>query len=151
MDLELSPEQRALQEELRAYFAAMMTPSCCTRSRAARAAGRCTAWRSKQMGRDGWLGISWPKEYGGQGRSPHRAVHLRRRDPARGFPLPFLTLNTIGPTLMQVRQRGADGSDFLPRILAGEMSLLRRLLRAGRGHRPRVAEDQAPCATATSG
>jgi len=36
-------EEESLRAELRAYFATIMT-------------------------RDGWLGIGWPEEYGGQGR-----------------------------------------------------------------------------------
>jgi len=29
---------------------------------------------SRLMGRDGWIGVGWPKEYGGQGRSPSEQV-----------------------------------------------------------------------------
>src|SRR5919204_3528631 len=29
---------------------------------------------SKLMGRDGWIGVGWPKEFGGQGRSPTEQI-----------------------------------------------------------------------------
>ena len=32
----------------------------------------------RQLGADGWLGISWPREYGGQGRTRDRAVAVLR-------------------------------------------------------------------------
>ena len=49
------------------------------------------------MGADGWLGVGWPKEYGGQRTSaPVEQLiffeELRRAE----APLPFVTLNTVG-------------------------------------------------------
>ncbi len=72
------------------------------------------------MGRDGWLGVGWPKEYGGQGRTALEQLIWFDEARRSGAPLPFVTLNTVGPTLM------ASGSDaqkqrFLPAILAGEV------------------------------
>jgi alkylation response protein AidB-like acyl-CoA dehydrogenase len=71
------------------------------------------------MGADGWLGIGWPKEYGGQGRTPIEQMIFADEVQSVGFPLPFLTLNTVGPTIMKF---GSDAirDDFLPRILAGD-------------------------------
>jgi acyl-CoA dehydrogenase len=72
------------------------------------------------MGRDGWLGIGWPKEYGGQGRTPVEQFLFSDEVQRAGFPLPFLTLNTVGPTLMHF---GTDAQrrEFLPKILRGEL------------------------------
>ena len=52
-----------------------------------------------------------------------------------GAPVPMLTINTVGPTIMQF---GTDEQKdfFLPKILRGRDPLLHRLQRAGRGHRP---------------
>jgi acyl-CoA dehydrogenase len=71
------------------------------------------------MGADGWLGIGWPKEYGGQARTPIEQMIFSDEVQSAGYPLPFLTLNTVGPTIMKY---GSDAirNDFLPRILAGE-------------------------------
>ena len=64
------------------------TPGCSrprsrTSCRTARASVPSPGGVWKQMAADGWVGIGWPKEYGGQGRTPDRAVHLLRRVDAR--------------------------------------------------------------------
>src|SRR5258708_1680634 len=55
---------------------------------------------TKRMGNDGWLGVGWPVEYGGQGRPIQDQYvffdELRRP----GLLFPFVTINTVGPTLM---------------------------------------------------
>jgi alkylation response protein AidB-like acyl-CoA dehydrogenase len=74
----------------------------------------------RRMGRDGLLGVSWPKQYGGQERAAVDQFIFADEVQAAGFPLPFLTLNTIGPTL---RKYGTEEQKqhFLPKILAGEL------------------------------
>jgi alkylation response protein AidB-like acyl-CoA dehydrogenase len=72
------------------------------------------------MGADGMLGIGWPKEYGGQGRpATDQFIFFDEAQRAQA-PLPFVTLNTVGPTLIEY---GTDEQKafFLPRILAGEI------------------------------
>jgi alkylation response protein AidB-like acyl-CoA dehydrogenase len=119
MDVDLSSEQRELQQHLRGYFADLMTPELGREIQGSEGGGPLYRQTLKRMGADGWLGIGWPKEYGGQGRTPIEQMIFADEVQRVGFPLPFLTLNTVGPTLM------AFGSDeirreFLPRILAGE-------------------------------
>src|SRR5215831_13302308 len=74
----------------------------------------------RQMGSDGWLGIGWPKEYGGQGRTPAEQFIFYDEAQRAGVPMPLVTLNTVGPTLMRF---GNDDQKayFLPQILAGEV------------------------------
>src|SRR5687767_13578673 len=74
---------------------------------------------ARKMGADGWLGIGWPREYGGQDRSPIEQLIFFDEAARAGAPVPLLTINTVGPTIMRFgtdeqRQR------FLPGILAGE-------------------------------
>jgi alkylation response protein AidB-like acyl-CoA dehydrogenase len=121
MELEFTPEQRRFRDQLRAYFAEMMTDSL-TREVDGGFEGGGPEFRQamKRMGRDGLLGLNWPKELGGQGRSAIEQFIFADEIQAIGFPLPFLTLNTIGPIL------GKYGSEsqrrfFLPGILAGEL------------------------------
>lgn len=121
MHVDLSPEQRALQAELRAYFAKMMTPELVQEISGGEGGGPLYQKALKQMGRDGWLGIGWPKEYGGQGRSPIEQFIFSDEVQRAGFPLPFLTLNTVGPTLMQFGTEG-QRREFLPKILRGELA-----------------------------
>jgi alkylation response protein AidB-like acyl-CoA dehydrogenase len=117
--LDLSPEQRALRDELRTYFADLV------RARAAadlddEVMGE--GWKAtiRQMGRDGWLGIGWPREYGGQGRGPIEQLIFLEEAGRAGAPIPLVTLNTVGPTIAQF---GTDEQKqrFLPSILSGEI------------------------------
>ena len=62
----------------------------------------------KQMGRDGLLGISWPKQYGGQERSRRRAVHLRRRGPGGRLSASLPDAEHRRADAARVRHRGAE-------------------------------------------
>ena len=53
------------------------------------------------MGADGWLGVGWPKEYGGQGRGHVEQFMFFDESMRAGAPVPMLTINTVGPTIMQ--------------------------------------------------
>jgi alkylation response protein AidB-like acyl-CoA dehydrogenase len=119
MYVDLSPEQRALKTELRAYFAEMMTRELQDEIRGSEGGGPLYRKALRKMGADGWLGIGWPVEYGGQGRTPIEQMIFADEVQRVGFPLPFLTLNTVGPTLMRFGSDEIRG-EFLPRILAGE-------------------------------
>ncbi len=122
MYIDLTPELRALRDELRTYFAKLMSPELVAELTAGGEGGGPQFRKAmKKMGRDGWLGIGWPKEYGGQGRTPLEQFLFADEVQRVGFPLPFLTLNTVGPTLMAY---GTDEqrAEFLPRILGGELN-----------------------------
>jgi len=120
MYIDYTPEQRALRDELRVYFAGMMTPELQAEITGAEGGGPLYRKALRQMGKDGWLGVGWPKQYGGQGRSPIEQFIFSDEVQRAGFPLPFLTLNTVGPTIME---NGTEEQkrEFLPRILAGEL------------------------------
>src|SRR5262249_33851847 len=119
MYLDNTPAQRELREELRAYFTRLMTPDLQAELSWKEGGGPLYRQALRQMGRDGWLGIGWPQEYGGQGRSPIEQFIFSDEVQRAGFPLPFLTLNTVGPTIMEYGTP-EQKSFFLPRILAGE-------------------------------
>src|SRR5581483_1190268 len=115
------PEQAALRKELRAYFERLLTPE--VRARLGAAGEGSPHFRTvvRQMGADGWLGIGWPKEYGGQGRGVLDQFIFFDEVQRAGAPFPFVTINTVGPTLM------AYGSDehkrtYLPGILRGDVN-----------------------------
>ncbi|MDT4917852.1 MAG: 3-oxocholest-4-en-26-oyl-CoA dehydrogenase alpha subunit, partial [Pseudonocardiales bacterium] len=74
----------------------------------------------RQMGKDGWLGVGWPKEYGGQGRTPLEQLIFYDEANRASAPIPLVTLNTVGPTLMRFGSE-EQKEHFLPRILAGEL------------------------------
>ena len=71
MYLDYTPEQRAFRDELRAYFAGVVTEETVAEIRSGGEGGGPLYTRAlRQMGKDGLLGVGWPTEYGGQGRSP---------------------------------------------------------------------------------
>jgi 3-oxocholest-4-en-26-oyl-CoA dehydrogenase alpha subunit len=123
MHVALTPEQERLREELREYFAGLVTPE--VRAGLAAASGEfgeAGVYKDviRKLGADGWLGIGWPKEYGGQARSMVEQLIFTDAAAVAGVPIPYLTLNTVGPTIMRY---GTDEQKeyFLPRILAGEL------------------------------
>src|SRR2546427_10185493 len=70
MHLDYTPEQQALREELRAYFACLVTPEYQAELAGTEGGGPLYLKTVRQLGADGWLGIGWPREYRGQGRPP---------------------------------------------------------------------------------
>jgi alkylation response protein AidB-like acyl-CoA dehydrogenase len=74
----------------------------------------------RRLGADGWLGVSWPREYGGQGRTAIEQWLFAEELYNRRLPNGLLTLNAIGPVLIRL---GSDEqkASYLPRILAGEL------------------------------
>jgi alkylation response protein AidB-like acyl-CoA dehydrogenase len=119
MFIDLSDQQYELQAELQAYFAGLMSP-----------AERATLLRERhgpvyrevvrRMGRDGWLGVGWPTEFGGRGLGPVEQQIFVNEAARADVPLPAVTLQTVGPTL-QAFGTPEQKEMFLPRILAGEV------------------------------
>ncbi|MEE8312171.1 MAG: acyl-CoA dehydrogenase family protein [Candidatus Binatia bacterium] len=120
MHIDLNDEQRALRDELRAYFTDLMNPELEQEVTAGEGGGPLFRKAMKKLGSDGWLGIGWPQEYGGQGRSAIEQYIFAEEAQRSGFPLPFLTINTVGPTLQKYGSE-EQKNEFLPRILAGEL------------------------------
>jgi alkylation response protein AidB-like acyl-CoA dehydrogenase len=119
MYLDLLDEQRALRDELRAYFATLISPV----ERAAMLTQRHgTVYRDvvRRMGRDGWLGLGWPVEYGGRGLGQIEQQIFVNEAALADVPLPAVTLQTVGPTLM-AHGTTEQKDFFLPKILTGEL------------------------------
>jgi 3-oxocholest-4-en-26-oyl-CoA dehydrogenase alpha subunit len=121
MFLEYTPEQQALRKELREYFAQLLTPE--VRAELGEPGEGSPRFRDvvRQIGTDGWLGIGWPQEYGGQGRPATDQFIFFDEVQRAGAPFPFVTLNTVGPTIMRFGSE-EQKSFFLPGILAGEIN-----------------------------
>jgi alkylation response protein AidB-like acyl-CoA dehydrogenase len=113
-------EQQALRRELRAYYDRLLTPEIREELHRGRGIGETMRSVVRQMGRDGWLGIGWPKEYGGQGRSEIEQFIFFDESMRAGAPVPMLTINTVGPTIMRMGSE-EQKKELLPRILAGEI------------------------------
>jgi alkylation response protein AidB-like acyl-CoA dehydrogenase len=123
MQISYSAEHEQLRHELRSYFRTLMTPE----RRAALAIpdsdyGDGATYKEivRQMGMDGWLTLAWPEEYGGRGGSTLEQLIFTDEAAIAGAPVPFLTINTVGPTIMRFgtpEQRAR----YLPKIAAGEI------------------------------
>jgi len=119
MFLDLTEQQLALRDELRAYFAVLISPA----ERTAMLTERHGAvYREvvRRMGRDGWLGVGWPAEYGGRGFGQVEQQIFASEAARADVPLPAVTLQTVGPTLQAYGTR-EQKDFFLPKILAGEV------------------------------
>ena len=115
----LTDEQRSLQQELRTYFERMLTPE--VRKELGGEGDNPDLFRElvRQIGRDGWLGLGWPKEYGGGGASAYEQLILFTEVQRAGAPFPFVTVNTVGPTIMAFGTQ-EQKDRFLPGILSGD-------------------------------
>jgi alkylation response protein AidB-like acyl-CoA dehydrogenase len=123
MDLAFTAAQRALRTELRQYFAELMTPerrADLTSGEGEYGGGAAYLEVVRQLGADGWLTLGWPVEYGGQDRSLVDQLIFTDEAAVAGVPVPFLTINTIGPTIMQFGTE-EQKAFFLPRITRGEL------------------------------
>jgi alkylation response protein AidB-like acyl-CoA dehydrogenase len=120
MEIGYTEEQEALRDRLRDYYANLLTPEVEQQLADSHGIGPHMRRVVKQMAEDGWLGIGWPTEYGGQGRSAIEQYIFFDESMRAGAPVPMLTINTVGPTIMQFGTQ--DQKDFfLPKILAGDI------------------------------
>ncbi len=121
MFLEESPDQRMLRDELRRYYADLLTDE--VRAGLAEGGEGGEQWRRvvRTIGKDGWLGIGWPTEYGGQGRPATDQFIFFDETRRAGAPFPFVTVNTVGPTIMRFGTE-EQKQFFLPAILSGEVN-----------------------------
>jgi alkylation response protein AidB-like acyl-CoA dehydrogenase len=119
MFLDLTDSQRALQAELRSYFATLISPAEREEMLTQRQ-GPVYREVVRRMGRDGWLGVGWPAEFGGRGLGPIEQQIFVNEAALADVPLPSVTLQTVGPTLM-AHGTGEQKDFFLPKILAGEL------------------------------
>jgi 3-oxocholest-4-en-26-oyl-CoA dehydrogenase alpha subunit len=118
MDFRYTPEQELFRTEMKASLAAVMTPE-----RQAAVAGRMEGGPAvkecvRALGAAGLLGVGWPKQYGGRGLTALEQYIFAEEAKRFNTPIPLVTLNTVGPTLMEF---GTDQqkSTFLPAILDG--------------------------------
>jgi alkylation response protein AidB-like acyl-CoA dehydrogenase len=117
--LDYTPEQVRLRDELRRYFADLLTDEVRARLGGPGEGGPEHRRLVRRLGEDGWLGIGWPKEYGGQGRPATDQFIFFDEAQRAGAPVPLVTLNTVGPTLMKFGSE-EQRRRLLPAILRGE-------------------------------
>ena len=123
MDFDFSPDQQAFAVQVEAFLDANDDPDVFDPTRENMAQIVDTPKRRalmRRLGAEGWLGITWPKEYGGQEGEGIYEYILNEALAARGGPQIGKGVGIIGKTLI------AHGSEFLkeeflPKILANEV------------------------------
>jgi hypothetical protein len=116
---ELTAEQRAFKQEVRDYFAGLVSDDDRLEMLSDRH-GEAYHRTIKQMGSDGWMGVGWPEEYAGKGLGGIEQ-QIFANEAARGdVHLPAVTLQTVGPTL-QAFGTEKQKDLFLKAILAGDV------------------------------
>jgi alkylation response protein AidB-like acyl-CoA dehydrogenase len=119
MQIAWGTEQLELQQQLRGYLAELITDDVRERFRVEGRGGQTYQAVRRRLGQDGWLGVSWPVEHGGRGLSPLEQCIFREEAERAGAPVPFITMDTVGPALIRF---GTDEQRrrYLPPILRGE-------------------------------
>src|SRR3990172_8077822 len=127
MDFEYTEEQETFRAGFRAWLQANLPLDLCVddawEERVALTGEifeRRRKWQAT-MHAAGWVGISWPREYGGRGANLiEQIIYDEEYGRARAPVLPgYSGLSLCGPTLMQWGTE-AQKKRFLPRILSGE-------------------------------
>ena len=118
MYIDLTDDQKALRQKLRVYFDELMTPEVKAQV-SGMEGGQKYRDLVRQIGKDGWLGVGWPKEFGGGGMTMVEQMIFLEEQRRSGAPFPFVTVSTVGPALMEYGSE-EQKAEFLPRILAGE-------------------------------
>ena len=118
MYIDLTDDQKALRQKLRVYFDELMTPEVKAQV-SGMEGGQKYRDLVRQIGKDGWLGVGWPKEFGGGGMTMVEQMIFLEEQRRSGAPFPFVTVSTVGPALMEYGSE-EQKAEFLPTILAGE-------------------------------
>ena len=120
MDLTFSPDEEAFRAELRAWLAANVPAERVEHASLADEVTYLRAWQ-RRLADGGWVGIHWPRAYGGRGASVIEHYLLQEELAAARAPeiINRIGVNLVGPTLI------AHGTEeqkrrFLPQILAAD-------------------------------
>ncbi len=118
-NLELTQDQRAFKAQVRDYFEHLVTRDEVLDMMADRH-GDTYHEVVRRLGRDGWMGVGWPKQYGGHGLGEIEQQIFVNEAARSDVHLPSVTLQTVGPTLQAFgTERQKDL--FLNDILKGEV------------------------------
>jgi 3-oxocholest-4-en-26-oyl-CoA dehydrogenase alpha subunit len=118
MDFSYTPTQQQFRAEMAASLRTVMTPerraAVADRMEGGPAVRECV----RALGAAGLLGVGWPKEYGGRGLTALEQYIFAEEAKRVSAPIPLVTLNTVGPTLMAFGTE-QQKDEFLPAILGG--------------------------------
>ena len=115
MKIELTKNQQKLKDELKEYFSTLLNKELMSEMSDPQffeGGGPEFKKALKIMGQDGWIGLSWPKEFGGKEFTPIEQYIFVEEIMRTGFPFPFLTTESVGPMIAQY------GSDWAKETIA---------------------------------
>ena len=115
MKIELTKNQQKLKDELKEYFSVLLNKELLSEMSDPQffeGGGPEFKKALKIMGQDGWIGLSWPKEFGGKEFTPIEQYIFVEEIMRTGFPFPFLTTESVGPMIAQY------GSDWAKETIA---------------------------------
>ncbi|MBM3526887.1 MAG: hypothetical protein FJX62_02250 [Alphaproteobacteria bacterium] len=125
MEFQLNAEEAAFRDEVRAFLRRELTPEVFAAHRDTTEQGMWTADFTKafrrKLGAAGYLGMGWPKEYGGGGRS--RIYQAILWDEMEWHRAPGLDRSmTYIPNAVMTFGSDAQKAALLPKIICGEIS-----------------------------
>ena len=124
MDFRDSPEQAAFREEVRAWIDEHLPDELRGhRGGGARFDGPEVRSWSRALYDGGWVGISWPAEYGGRGLSPRfQAIYLEEEARAEAPPhVGVIGLGMAGPTIISAGTDAQKARYLKPLLAADEI------------------------------
>jgi 3-oxocholest-4-en-26-oyl-CoA dehydrogenase alpha subunit len=118
--LDYTAEQEQLRDEIRATMQRVMTPQRQAAVSERMEGGPAVRDCVRALAAADLLGVGWPKEFGGRGFSAIEQFIFAEEARRVNAPIPLVTLNTVGPTLMHYGTE-EQKQTFLPAILDGSV------------------------------
>jgi alkylation response protein AidB-like acyl-CoA dehydrogenase len=115
MDLEDTPEATEYRREVRRQLTDAPAPACPDGHRPLANVAAHRAWQRTLAGL-GLVGVSWPAEYGGQGRGPIEELIVDQELAAANLPGPFdlIGLRFLDPAIIAHGSEAQKASRSLP-------------------------------------
>ncbi len=120
MDFGLSQDEQAFRQEVAEFLDRELTPEVLREVEERGLPGPLYFRFQRKLGARGWLGLTWPREYGGQDRSPMDRFIFIEQLALRGVEFRNLAESIVGPTLILYGTE-EQKKEFLPRIASGEL------------------------------
>ena len=119
VDFKLTPAHEAFREEIRGFLRSELPAE----RRSVREDGWVVGFSrsfSEKLGKRGWLGLTWPREYGGQARSVLERLILTEELLRAGAPVAahWLGDRQVGPSILRFGT-AEQRREILPRITSG--------------------------------
>jgi len=124
MDFELTANQKAWRDEIRAFLRENVTEDVLedVRRNGHATPGAAQAEFSAKVGAKGWFGLTWPKEFGGLGVGAiYEHIFINELE-YWGAPRPGIEVTSIAPMIMRYGTE-RNREEFVPPIARGELKI----------------------------